>query len=460
MIPDWIADAIFYQIFPDRFCRGKPYPHLDNMASWNDLPTRENFFGGNFQGIVDRLDYLQNGLGVNAIYLNPIFRAETNHRYDTSDYFQIDPALGTNDSFRDLVGEIHRRGMHIILDGVFNHCGLMFQPFQDLMQRGEKSAYKDWFLSRSYPLRTDPLNYLTCGGAAYLPKFNHAYRPVQEFILKVASFWIREFGIDGWRLDVPFKVPQSFWREFRQAVKDVNPQAYLVGEIWREAGPWIQGDIFDGTTNYRLRELLLDYCLSNVLDAEDFAFETDMLVQAHGDSNVAMLNLLGSHDTARILTLLRGDMDRLRVALTYLMTVPGAPLIYYGDEVGLPGETDPDCRRPMPWDEDKWDPHILNLYRRLIALRKDHSCLRRGMREVLFFFNGVFAYRMCFEDDEVIVVLNSHESIPDVSFSLSGTAGVWKDDENGRIYKVRGRKIEVGCVPSRSALVLVRADSA
>jgi len=452
--PDWVAEAIFYQIFPDRFCRGKPYPDLPNLASWNDLPTRENFFGGNLQGILDQLDYLENEVGVNAIYLNPIFKAETNHKYDTTDYFQVDPAFGTNDLFRKLVDEVHRRGMHIILDGVFNHCGMQFPPFQDLIRNGEKSEYKDWFLAQSYPIKTDPPNYLTCGGAAYLPKLNHAYRPVQELILKVATYWIKEFDIDGWRLDVPFKISRDFWHEFRQVVRNANPQAYLVGEIWREAVPWIKGNIFDGVTNYRLRELLLDYCLTHVLDAEDFAFETDMLLQAHGDASHAMLNLLGSHDTSRILTLLRGDINRLKVVLTYLMTVLGAPLIYYGDEVGLLGETDPDCRRTMPWDRNQWNLEVVGLYRRLIALRKEHPCLRQGKRETLFFFNGVFAYRMSHERDEIIVVLNSRESVPDLTFLVPGQSSGWKDYETGGPYTAREGKINLGRMPSCSALVL------
>jgi glycosidase len=457
-IPDWVPDAIFYQIFPDRFCRGNPYKPLPNMASWDDMPTRENFFGGNLQGIRDRLDYLQYELGINAIYLNPIFRAETNHRYDTSDYFQVDPALGTNESFRDLVKEIHRRGMHIILDGVFNHCGKMFEPFQDVVRNGEKSVYTDWFLARSYPLRTDPLNYLTCGGATYLPKLNHAHRPVRDFILKVASFWTREFGIDGWRLDVPFKVPMDFWREFRQVVRRANPKAYLVGEIWREAGPWIAGDLFDGATNYRLRELLLDYGLTGILDAEDFAFETDMLSQAHGDSFQAMFNLLGSHDTARILTLLNGDIACLKIVLTYLMTIPGVPMIYYGDEIGLLGKTDPDCRRPMPWEKDRWSAPVNKLYRQLINLRKAYPCLRRGKREILFFFNGVFVYRMCLERDEVIVALNPRESVPELIFAVPGRSSEWKDVESGRSYSVKDGKINLGCMPPCSALVLVRSE--
>ena len=233
--PKWVADAVFYQIFPDRFARSKSQPARAELATWGDLPNRENFFGGDLQGILEHLDYLQN-LGVNALYLNPIFQARTNHRYDASDYFQVDPMLGNQAALKELVGEMHRRGMHVILDGVFNHCGEGFAPFQDVLKNGASSVYADWFLARSYPLGKEPLNYLTCGGCTYLPKLNHANRKVQEFIFKVARYWLEETGMDGWRLDVPFKIPYDFWQEFRGVVKSVNPEAYLVGEVWRGSG--------------------------------------------------------------------------------------------------------------------------------------------------------------------------------------------------------------------------------
>ncbi len=454
-IPAWVPDAVFYQIFPERFCNGDPGNDPAGATSWNDLPTRENFFGGDLQGIIDRLDYLQD-LGITALYLNPIFKARTNHKYDAADYFQIDPAFGSNETFKKLVDELHRRGMRIILDGVFNHCGAEFPQFQDLIASGENSPYQDWFLVRSFPVCTEPLSYMTCGGAIYLPKFNHAHRPVQEFILKVGRYWVEEFGIDGWRLDVPFKIPFDFWREFRQVVRQVNPQAYMVGEVWRDAAPWIQGDIFDGVTIYRLRDLLLDYCLTHVLDGEDFAFETGMLADLHGQASLAMFNLLDSHDTTRILTTLRGDFQALAVALTYVMTTPGVPMIYYGDEIGMTGETDPDCRRPMPWDQDRWDQRVQKLFKRLIQIRSEHPAMRRGKRETLFAFNGVFAYRMALGEDEVIVVLNPREKIPGVSLPVKQHGSAWKDSQSGQVFTTRDGMLELGDVPAASAIILTR----
>ena len=453
--PEWVADAIFYQIFPDRFCNGEKRNDPPGLAVWGDLPTRENFFGGDLQGILSRLDYLQD-LGVNALYLNPIFQAHTNHRYDTSDYFKVDPALGDNALLKELVSQLHQRGMHIILDGVFNHCGDGFAPFQDVMKKGADSEYADWFLARSYPLRTEPLNFLTCGGCTYLPKLNHAHRPVQEFILKVARYWLEETGMDGWRLDVPFKIPLDFWREFRQVVKTANPQAYLVGEVWREAAPWIAGDCFDGVTNYRLRDLVLDYVLTNVLDGEDFGFELQTLLAAHGLAARSMLNLLDSHDTPRILTTLKGDVERLRIVLTIQMTLPGAPMIYYGDEIGLLGETDPDCRRCMPWDETGWNEQVLAITQNLVVLRREHPALRYGRPQKLAAFNGVFAYRQEFENDEVIVVLNPRESIAALEIPTHSLVTHWQEFSSQQVFTASNGKILFEHLPSRSALVLLK----
>jgi len=458
-LPDWVPDAIFYQIFPDRFHNGDPSHDPPGTEPWRNLPTRKNFFGGDLKGILEKLDYLQD-LGVNALYLTPIFRARTNHRYDTCDYFEVDPAFGSNDLLKELVHELHRRDMRIILDGVFNHCGDGFWAFEDVKARGAASPYADWFMVRSYPIRASPPSYYTCGGAPNLPKLNLNHRPVQEYILKVATYWLEEAGIDGWRLDVPFKIPLAFWREFRATVKAVNPQAYLVGEVWREAGPWVRGDTFDGTTNYRLRELIVDYCASNILDAEDFAFEVGMLRQAHGKAAPAMLNLLGSHDTPRILTVLRGDVDRLLVALAFLMTTVGAPLIYYGDEIGLCGDMDPDCRGTMEWDEARWNHRIHDSYRKLIGLCRAHPALRRGRFETLLTFNSVYAYRRVYQEDEVIVILNPGATVTDLAIPTGSRADVWHDVWRGQERTATKGMLLFDCVPAVSSTVLLAGAAA
>lgn len=467
-IPAWVADAVFYQIFPDRFYNGDSGNDPPDVRPWDDLPTPTNFFGGDLQGILLKLDYLQ-GLGVNALYLNPIFAAPSNHKYDTRDYFSVDPAFGDSDLLKRLLAACHERGMRVILDGVFNHCGLDFFAFQDLVKNGAASTYAAWFIVRSYPVRDDPLSYLTCGGAHYLPKLNTRHRPVQEYILKVARYWLEEAGIDGWRLDVPFKIPFSFWREFRQVVKAINPQAYLVGEVWRDADPWVGGGssedppqaLFDGVTNYRLRELILDYIAREVLDGEDFAFEVALLRQSIGPAQFGMLNLLGSHDTPRILTLFKGDLARLRIALTFLFTTPGAPLIYYGDEIGMTGENDPDCRRPMIWESERQNQQILEFIQRLVAIRKEHPALRYGETETLFAADGAYVYRQYFEGDEAIIVLNPRGSVHHVSFSTHSQALVWTDpfqaeNLNGsELWTAQDGSLSASYIPALSAKILL-----
>ncbi len=455
--PQWVADAVFYQIFPERFCNGDTGNDPPGVTAWGQPPTRENFFGGDLQGVISKLDYLQD-LGVNAIYLNPIFMARTNHRYDTSDYFKVDPLLGDKALLRELVSQVHSRGMHIIFDGVFNHCGDGFLPFQDVVRHGADSQYADWFLARSYPLSTEPLNFLSCGGCTYLPKINHANKQVQQFLLHVGRYWLEVTGMDGWRLDVPFKIAPAFWRQFRKTAKAVNPQAYLVGEVWREAAPWIKGDTFDGVTNYRLRDLIFDYVNTTVLDAEDFGYELRTLLASHGASARSMLNLLDSHDTPRVLTTFNGSVDKLRIALTLQMTLPGAPMIYYGDEVGMLGETDPDCRRCMPWEDSQWNQQVMQFIRALARLRHEHPALRSGTLTQLAFFNGVYAYKQQLADDEVIVIVNPRESISKLEIATGSQHEKWIDYASGQPLNAKDGRLCFDPLPAGSTLVLTKSN--
>ena len=275
--PDWARNAIFYQIFPERFYNGDPTNDPVDTVPWDSVPTREAFFGGDLAGITAKLDYLED-LGITALYLTPFFEARSNHRYDTSDYLAIDPAAGTLDDFRSLVAALKRRHMRLVLDAVFNHCGDGFAPFRDVLQRGAESLYRDWFTIQSFPLESTPPNYQTCGGAPFLPKLNTTNPDVAAYLLEVTEHWLHE-GIDGWRLDVPWKVPMPFWREVRRRALSVNPNAYLVAEEWRSASPWLTGDTVHGVMNYELRNAILDYCALDHMDAEDFDIELARLRQ-------------------------------------------------------------------------------------------------------------------------------------------------------------------------------------
>lgn len=454
--PEWARDAVFYQIFPDRFFNGDPANDPPETAPWDTAPTRECSLGGDLAGIRAKLGYLER-LGVGALYLTPFFMARTNHRYDTSDYLQVDPAAGTLDDFHALAEDAHWRGIRLILDAVFNHCGDGFWAFEDVVQRGAASPYADWFLVESYPITQTPPNYQTCGGAAFLPKLNHANPAVREYLLRVARYWLEQ-GADGWRLDVPWKVPLDFWRAFRQEALRTRPDAYLVAEVWRSAAPWLGGDTVHGVMNYRLRDAILDYCAWDHMDAEDFDYELAQLRREHGASASYHLTLLGSHDTPRILTACGGDVARARLAAIFQFTYIGIPMIYYGDEIGMVGENDPLCRAGMVWDEQGWNTRLYETTCRLIALRRQHAALTRGDFEPLTVFNAVYAYRRFLDEDSVVVVLNPREARHDVRIPLGGAANLataWEDALSGERFPVRGGTLVIDHLPSRAGYALL-----
>lgn len=453
--PEWARNAIFYEIFPERFFNGNPSNDPAGTVPWDSVPTREDYFGGDLAGIRARLDYLQK-LGITAIYSTPFFKAGTNHRYDTSDYLAIDPAAGTMDDFKALLHDMQQRDMRLILDAVFNHCGDGFQPFQDVYQRGPDSPYWDWFFVAGYPLETDPPNYQTCGGAPFLPKLNTDHPDVKEYLLRVTRHWLEQ-GAAGWRLDVPWKVPQDFWRAFRQVARDANPDAYLVAEEWRSAWPWQQGDTVHGVMNYRLRNAILDYCAWDHMDAEDFDYELTCLREEHGTAAPYHLTLLSSHDTPRILTLCNGDVNRMILAVAFQMTYIGTPMVYYGDEVGMAGENDPLCRGGMIWDVSRQNQRLLEIHRTLIQLRTSHPALTHGTFQSLHVFNGVYAYQRHHEDDVVIVVLNPRDARSDYRIPLPAEvtkhAATWHDHLSGRAFNIQQNSLTFECLPAQSAFI-------
>lgn len=447
--PDWVPDAVFYQIFPDRFRNGDAGNDPAGVEPWGSPPTRTNFMGGDLAGIRDGVPYLHE-LGITALYLTPIFEAASNHRYDTRDYHRIDPALGDERDLRRLVNEAHAAGIRVLLDGVFNHCGEQFAPFQDLMRNGAASSYVDWFFPHAFPIEQQPPNYQTCGGAAFLPKLNVGNPELRAYLLEVATRWIDRAGIDGWRLDVPWKAERSFWRDFREVVKQCRPDAYLVGEIWRDSRPW--QDLFDGVMNYPLRDYLLSFCAYDSMDAEDFQFETDALFAAPGA--LWQLNLLGSHDTPRLLTLCDGDVRRAMLALIGLFASPGAPMIYYGDEIGLMGDNDPGCRGCMVWDRATWCRPLFDLCRRLIAVRRDVPALRRGSWEPQFAFNGLLAVIRRHPDGDAIVILNARDARRDFAVPVALEDGTWEDRLSGQRLRVEGSRLLLPEIEQRNGMIL------
>ncbi|MGI9606567.1 MAG: glycoside hydrolase family 13 protein [Acidimicrobiales bacterium] len=397
--PDWVADAVFYQIFPDRFARSGRVDVGAKLEDWDEPPSFEGYKGGDLWGVIDRLDHLVE-LGITAIWFNPIFQSASNHRYHTHDYFRVDPMLGGEAAFDALVEACHTRGIRVVLDGVFNHASRGFFQFSDVAEHGDKSAYRDWFTVDSFPIRPydvdTPPTYEAWWGMHALPELNTDNPQVAEYLWSVGEYWMHR-GIDGWRLDVPNEISTpDFWEGFRRRVKAINPEAYLVGEIWHAAPEWV-GDAnrFDGVMNYKLTTAIIAFAVGNRIDrstllanpdydvtpglsAGGFADRIDWLTWMYPPATQrAMLNLLDSHDTARIRTIARGDRSLVELALSLLFVMPGAPCLYYGTEVGMEGGPDPDCRRGFPWaDPDDWDTNTLAVVRRLIELRRAEPALR------------------------------------------------------------------------------------
>jgi glycosidase len=402
-----VKDSIIYEVFPERFSNGDPINDPGNACSWTGLPSRGNFYGGDLQGIIDRLDYLDD-LGVTCLYLTPVFAAPSNHKYDTVDHFRVDPAFGTDAVLADLARRLHARGMRLILDAVFAHVGDGHPAFQDVLARGEASPYRRWFKIDGFPVRRRPRpNYRACGGLASMPKLNAEDPEVQDFLCRVGVHWLRTADIDGWRLDMPWEIPHSFWRSFRAAVKSLKPEAFLFGELWGDAAPWLRGDQFDSAMNYRWRDIVLRFLVTQCVDARTFVRELYSLRRAYGAASETMVNLLGSHDTPRLLTVCRGQVGKAVQALALLLTDVGVPMLYYGDEIGLTGGNDPGCRGAMPWSRDKWNMHIYESCRALMRARHQHPALRRGDFRLLIVSGRVLVFVRRWQEDAVLVALNA-----------------------------------------------------
>ncbi|GAP14451.1 glycosidase [Longilinea arvoryzae] len=412
-VPYWVEDAIFYQIFPDRFFNGDVTNDPPNKQPWGAPPDIYGFQGGDLRGVIQKLDYLLD-LGINAIYFTPIFQASSNHRYNTYDYLKIDPKLGDLRDFRALIDVAHQNGVRIVLDGVFNHVGRGFFAFNDILENQEHSPYRDWFHILKYPVEAydsnDATTYVGWWKNSSLPKLNTSNLQVRRYLMQVARYWIEQ-GADGWRLDVPNEInDDDFWAEFRDVVKTANPEAYLLGEIWNGDPRWVGDRHFDGLMNYPLREALLGI-LTGKLAVGGFAEKLEGLLhkQFAPENASAMYNLIGSHDTERALTLLNGDAAKLKLAWLIQMALPGAPAVYYGDEMGLEGGKDPECRKAFPWETSAENLDLHDYLRKLIHLRKQMPVLRRGsyQRVLAEDGRGCLAFARALGEQRLAVAFNA-----------------------------------------------------
>ena len=430
--PDWVKDAVFYQIFPDRFAQSEQVAKPSNLQAWGAEPTYNGFMGGDLLGVVEKLDYLAD-LGVNAIYFNPIFSSAANHRYHTHDFMQVDPLLGGDAAFKTMLDAAHAKGIRVILDGVFNHASRGFFQFNHLMECGQESPYTDWFHIYDWPIKAfgeGSPNYAAWWGIPALPKLNTATPAVREYLWNVGTYWLEQ-GIDGWRLDVPNEIDDDeFWREFRRRCHAINPDCYIVGELWTEAHRWLQGDQFDAQMNYGFTRAAFGFFLGDnmdqseaqrtgyghmhTLDGHGFLGELNRLNNHLYDWEIvqAQMNMLGSHDTPRLMTIARGDNTAVHLMYLCQMTMPGAPNIYYGDEIGLFGKHDPHCRGAFPWeDESSWNKTLRAELKDMIQLRKEYPVLRRGLFCSIYADHDVVVYQRQLGSKTAIIAFNrSHEA--------------------------------------------------
>ena len=367
----WMRSARFYQIFIDRFYRGNfekedGYINLD----WGEIPNPKSFAGGDLLGIAEKLDYLTE-LGINALYLTPVFKSVSNHKYDIEDYYAIDEMFGNENDFGLLIERAHSKGMRVVLDAVFNHASARCKEFRDVLKHGKNSPYFHWFIVRGDRVDTEEVNYECFASCGYMPKWNTSNAEVRDFLIGIGLYWIKKYDIDGWRLDVSDEVSHVFWREFRTAVKRLKPDCVIIGENWHDANAYLHGDQYDSVMNYAFTKACIDFFVREQTNARGFSEKLNGLLMRNTDTvNFMMLNLLDSHDTHRFITQAQGDIGKLESALAVLYMFAGAPCIYYGTEIAAEGGYDPDCRRTMDWEKAERGGKIREIIRSLARLRE------------------------------------------------------------------------------------------
>ncbi|MCW2927168.1 MAG: cyclomaltodextrinase [Thermoleophilia bacterium] len=505
VIPDWVKDAVFYQVFPERFANGDMGNDPRGTDPWGTAPKNEGMMGGDLQGVSQRMGYLTQ-LGVNALYFNPIFEAPSNHKYNTADYDHVDADFGGDAAFKEVVDVAHRNGVKVMLDGVFNHVSHQHKWFKDVREKGPKSEYFDRFTVKNWPikynrdkdgvLRSD--DYLSWWNYATIPQLKTDNPKVRDYFLtgkdSVVKKWIRDGKIDGWRMDVADdpNFSSDYWRTARKEIKSANPDAYMVAENWKDAGSMLQGDQFDGAMNYQYFTFpSVDFFAKKTGSVDDFVKRISNNYSR--EARHGAFNILDSHDTPRFITQAGGDWYRQRPAAIFQMTYIGAPVIYYGDELGMEGAGDPDSRRSMEWElapgnktKDGTPVHgdarpvvqaqngvevnrkaraeqLFGLYQKLIATRKAEPALRRGDFTVLATHNddSTLAYRRHVEGTarDAIVAINNNVVSKDIRVPLAGVADdgtQFTDALSGKAFRVVNGEIVVPAVDGNFGAVLLR----
>ena len=443
-VPQWAANKVVYQIFPSRFATTQPV----DKELWYKAPiTPMDDLHGNLRGIIEHLDYIKD-LGIDVVYLTPIFKSNSCHKYDTIDYYQVDPSFGTTEDLKELVQKSHERGMKVVLDAVYNHSGREFFAFQDILEKGEKSKYLDWYFIDELPPRGEwgeiP-NFKCFGYYGGMPKLNLKNPEVEKYITDVACYWIKECDIDGWRLDVGDEISHFFWKNFRKAIKAVKKDMLIIGEIWHYAGDFLEGDEWDTVMNYPFYLNLIDLLADEKINVSQFVQNLGYLKgRLNKKCYPLMWNLIDSHDTARFLHLCKNNKKKQHLAAAFQLLLPGMPMIYYGDEYAMPGANDPDCRRGMYWDEEYQDKEMFEWYKQLLKVRKNHACIVEGE-----------PMEIAARDEEETIVLtrkNDEETLA-LIFNCSSSARVFH--EYAQKYDLLREKPFDGKIEGLEAAVIV-----
>ena len=442
-VPEWAANKVVYQIFPSRYAASQPV----DKELWYKAPiTFTDNLHGDIRGIIDHLDYIRD-LGIDVIYMTPIFKSDSSHKYDTIDYYQIDPSFGTAEDLRELVQKAHQYGMKVVLDAVFNHTGRDFFAFKDILENKEKSKYLDWYFIDKFPLDTEPgqaPNFKCFGYYGGMPKLNLKNPEVEKYVTDVACYWLKECDIDGWRMDVGDEISHYFWKHFRRAVKAVKKDALIIGEIWHYAGDFLEGDEWDTVMNYPFYLNLIDLLADEKIDVSRFIQNLGyMKGRLNKKCYPLMWNLIDSHDTARFLHLCN-NKQKLHLAAAFQLLMPGMPMIYYGDELAMPGANDPDCRRGMYWDEEYRDNEMLEWYKRLIQVRRTHACIVEGELAEIITRD---------EDGTIVLIRKNTEETVALIFNCSNDTKEF--NEYAGQYNLLGESVFDGKVEGYDAAVLL-----
>lgn len=368
---DWIKNQVWCQIFIDRFRNGDSSINPDNTQAWDDPNiTPTSFYGGDLRGIINELDHLHQ-LGFTGLYLTPIFHSPSNHKYDTIDYFQIDPHFGTKEDLKELVTECHKRDMKILLDAVFNHSGYHFKPFQDVITHKNNSNYADWFHITNF----DPLHYETFSTVKYMPKLRTTHKDLKAYLIDVLTYYIKEFDIDGWRFDVANEIDKAFIREAHQAVKQIKPNAYLLAEIWHDPSNWITPELFDANMEYESGHVFVSWLNDEISTSQLSQRLLDINHRTPINRFSNQFHLIDSHDTPRLINQVGFDKAKALMALFFLALQKGSICLFYGTHYLLEGENDPYCRIPYPLNPTQDQLEVQKIIQDILQFRKHHLSL-------------------------------------------------------------------------------------